>query len=79
MSYSIQRSTLAVVIAFATNSTLGVSTALALNGLLRGVQVNAPDLDSTNIYTVTVKDASLGASRSPHLLETAPARLNLEG
>lgn len=55
-SYNIQRSKTTLVLAYATNATT-ISASVGLNGLLRGIQVLAPDLDSTNTYSITITDA----------------------
>lgn len=53
MSYSIQRYKTPITVA---NGGTTASVSTAFNGLLRGIQVNAPDLDSTNTYTLALTD-----------------------
>jgi hypothetical protein len=52
-AYSVQRYNTPITVL---NGGTTASVSTNLNGLLRGVQVNAPDLDSTNTYTVTITD-----------------------
>lgn len=55
--YNLQRYTKTLTLAYATNATTISASTGDLNGLLAGVEINAPDLDSTNTYTVTLTDA----------------------
>lgn len=55
--FSVQRKALSLVLAFATDNDSIDSSAIALNGHLAGVIINAPVLESTHTFTVTVKDA----------------------
>lgn len=55
--FNIQRTPVTTLIDVSENNTTGVSSATELNGLLVGIHTTAPDLTSTNTYTVTIKDA----------------------
>lgn len=54
MSYNIQRISKTITVLNA--GTTASATNVPLNGLLRGIQVNAPDLDSTNTYKLDITD-----------------------
>lgn len=54
--YSIKRITSSILVDVSEDNDLGTATDIQANGRLAGILVNAPDLDSTNTYTVTVKD-----------------------
>jgi hypothetical protein len=62
MKYGIQRFTTSLVIDVSDDADLIVSDALpegdrVLNGIIKGILVTAPDLDDTDTYTITIKDA----------------------
>lgn len=54
--FTIQRFKKTLVLAFGTNPTTIASTAAPINGLLSGVIVTVPNLDSTNTATINIKD-----------------------
>jgi flagellar hook assembly protein FlgD len=56
--FNIQRYKETLVLAFATDNNSIESSAVQLNGLLSGVVVQVPDLESTNTATINIKDAS---------------------
>jgi hypothetical protein len=56
MSYVVQRKPFTLPLVFATDDNEIESSLTELNGLLAGVIVVVPDLDSTNTATVEVKD-----------------------
>lgn|SRR5664280_2363752 len=56
-TYGIQRKKIPILLAYQTNATTATQAGVSLNGLLRGVEINAPDLDSTNTYTITLTDS----------------------
>ena len=53
----IQRFTKQLVLDFGADDNQIISSALSLNGLLHGITLDIPDLDSTNTTTITLKDA----------------------
>lgn len=56
--YNIQRFTVpGTVIVVATDADQIITSAFSLNGLLRGLLITSPDLDDTDTFTVTLKDA----------------------
>lgn len=57
MNYPIAKRNFPLVLSYLDNATTIVSDATQMNGLLRGIQITAPDLDSTNTYSLTIKDA----------------------
>jgi len=48
---------LKVTIDVSANATTATSDSFPMNGILKGIAIVAPDLDGTNTYTVTLKDA----------------------
>lgn len=55
--FGIQRFKTTLTIVIATDADEIVSEAFPLNGKLKGIIPTAPDLDSTDTYTITIKDA----------------------
>lgn len=56
--YNIQKFTVpGTVIAIETDADEILTAAFELNGLLRGILVQAPDLDDTDTFTIKVEDA----------------------
>jgi len=43
-TYGIQRKKIPILLAYQTNATTATQAGVSLNGLLRGVEINAPDL-----------------------------------
>ena len=54
--YRIQRYEESLVLAFATDNNSIESSAISLNGLLKGIILVVPDLTSTNTATINIKD-----------------------
>lgn len=55
--YAIKRITSSILVDVSEDNDLGTVTGVAANGLLVGILINAPDLDSTHTYTLTLKDS----------------------
>lgn len=54
--YNIKRYSASLVLAYQSNATTVVGDGVDFNGLLVGVVVIVPNLDSTNTATITIKD-----------------------
>jgi hypothetical protein len=55
--YNIQRFATSLVIDTGEDADQIISDAIPLNGLLRGILVTSPDLDDTDTFSITIKDA----------------------
>ena len=57
MKYRIRRYKTTLILDFSADDNEIVSSAIPFNGVLKGIIPTAPDLESTNTYTITIKDA----------------------